>query len=53
MSLGTPIFFAHSVLTGIDAAEEQVASAVTVAGNIFFQYDTTPFLPAAINVNKV
>ena len=33
----TPIFLVHSILTGIDAAEEQVPNAVTVAGNIFFQ----------------
>ena len=37
MSSWTPIFLAHIVLTGIDAADEQVPNDVNVAGNIFFQ----------------
>ena len=48
ISLGTPIFFAQFVLTGIEAAEEHVANAVIVAGNIFFQYEIKPSFPAAI-----
>ena len=49
ISSGTPIFLAQSVLTGIEAADEQVASDVTVAGIMFFQYDTNPSFPAAKN----
>ena len=36
ISSETPIFLAHSIFTGIDAALEQVASDVNVAGNTFF-----------------
>ena len=37
ISFGTPMFLAQAVFTGIEAADEQVARAVSVAGNIFFQ----------------
>ena len=33
----TPIFLAHSIFTGIQAAEDHVASEVIVAGIILFQ----------------
>ena len=37
ISLGTPIFLEQVVFTAIDAALEQVARDVSVAGNTFFQ----------------
>ena len=47
ISSGTPIFLAHSLLTGIEAAEEQVAIEVKLAGITFFQNLLTPSnLPA-------
>ena len=47
ISSGTPIFLAHILLAGIDAAEEHVARDVTIAGIMFFQNLFTPsFLPA-------
>ena len=43
----TPIFLAASIFTGIQAALEQVANAVTAGGVAFFQNVFTPcFLPA-------
>ena len=48
ISSGTPIFFAHSTLTGIHAALEHVASDVKVDGTAFFQNTLTPFFPPAI-----
>ena len=45
----TPIFLEASAFTGIEAADEQVPKAVTVAGIIFFQNATTPLFPPAIN----
>ena len=37
ISSGTPIFFADSIFTGIDAALEHVASDVNVGASAFFQ----------------
>ena len=37
ISSGTPIFLAQLVFTGIEAADEHVAKAVSVAGKIFLQ----------------
>ena len=48
ISEGIPIFLAHSMFIGIDAAEEQVEIDVNVAGNIFFQYFLTPINPFEI-----
>ena len=48
MSSDTPMSLAAFIFTGIEAALEQVASDVMVAGNMFFQNAFTPFLPAAI-----
>ena len=48
ISAETPNFFAVSIFTGIDAALEHVASAVTVDGIIFFQNTFTPLIPAAM-----
>ena len=42
ISSDTPIFFDVSTLTGIHAAEEQVAKDVTVEGIAFFQKAFTP-----------
>ena len=49
MSSGTPIFLAHSIFTGIEAALEHVANAVSVDGNTFFQNLFIPFVPPAIH----
>ena len=48
ISEDTPIFLVHSILTGIEAADEQVASEVSVDGIIFFQNFFTPTIPALI-----
>ena len=48
ISSGTPISLAHILLVGIEAAEEQVASEVKVAGIIFFQNLLSPSLLPAI-----
>ena len=52
ISSETPIALAACKFTGMDAALEQVAKAVIVAGKIFFQKAFIPFFPAAINAYK-
>ena len=49
MSSDTPISFAAFKFTGIEAALEQVASEVIVAGNIELQKRFNPIFPPAIN----
>ena len=48
ISSGTPIALAACRFAGIEAALEQVANAVIVAGIILVQKDLNPFFPAAI-----
>ena len=48
ISDGTPISFVAFIFTGIQAADEQVASAVAVGVIMFCQYLFNPFLPPAI-----
>ena len=48
ISSETPIFLEHSILTGIDAADEHVAKDVKVDGIILLQKALTPLLPALI-----
>jgi len=48
ISFGTPIALAATRLIGIEAALEQVASAVTEGSNACRQKTPTPSLPAAI-----
>ena len=49
ISLDIPILLAAFIFTGIEAALEHVASAVTVGGTAFFQNILIPFFLPAIN----
>ena len=53
ISSGTPIAFADFIFVGIVAALEHVASAVNIAGIIFFQKETIPLFHPAINAYNV